>query len=377
MMGSVPIVIMSAKPLPTDTIGSWSQRYSAFLKRDASLVSHIICPKTRCKPAPHIAPFFVAETSKMTHVINKLMGRSKYYSYINALFSIIKAHPKVLIQIIDNTGLVGAVDSFLKKNGIRDKVFLQYSYHGFPILKEATPEFYKQCDEVLFLTEAAEKLHTSTLGSFLSRTAISGNGIDTCHFKPLAWDKRHQLRNEKSIKEKTIFLFCSRDVPKKGLDVLLEAWGLLSANDKIDKELWVIGSERAIVSTIEGVVSFGKLASKELPYYYQLADVFLFSTQCEEGYGLALAEALSCGCSVWASKTGGVPEVLQGVSQATLIEDFKNPAAWLAVLKKAKKREEDGQTTTISETKNIQDVEDWGLQLNTLFTASIKSIKNA
>ena len=374
-MDTIPIVIMSAKPLPTDTIGSWSQRYSAYLQRDTALVSHIICPKTKGKPASHIASFFVAETSIATRIVNKVMSRSKYYSYTEALYNIIKEHPKVLVQIIDNTGLVSAVDSFLKKKGIRDKVFLQYSYHGFPIQKEATPAFYKQCDEVLFLTAAAAKLHTATLGSFLSRTATSGSGIDTGHFKPLPWDKRNQLRQEKNIDGKTIFMFCSRDVPKKGLDILLDAWGLLNAKEKADKELWVVGSERVAVSNRDGVVSFGTLSPQELPYYYQLADVFLFPTQCEEGYGLALAEAIACGCSAYASKTGGVPEVLQGVEQATLIEDFKNPLAWLEAMKKAK-MQEDGQITTISEAKNIQDIEDWGLRLNTLFTASIKSMKN-
>ncbi len=375
-MDTIPIVIMSAKPLPADTVGSWSQRYSAYLQRDSSFATHIICPKTKSIPAAHITPFFVAETSTTSRVLNKIMSRSKYYSYTAALFKILNEHPKALVQIIDNTGLVSAVDAFLKKKGIRDKVFLQYSYHGFPIQKEATPQFYKQCDEVLFLTDAASKLHATTLGSFLSRTATSGSGIDTGHFKPLTWDKRQQLRKQKNVDEKIVFLFCSRDVPKKGLDILLKAWDLLGMKERANKELWVIGSERASVSKIDGVVSYGKLSPNALPNYYQLADVFLFPTQCEEGYGLALAEALSCGCSAWASKTGGVPEVLDGVLQAALIADFRNPEAWLYAMNNGAKREENGQITTISEAKNIHDIEDWGLRLNILFSASLESMKN-
>jgi glycosyltransferase involved in cell wall biosynthesis len=49
----------------------------------------------------------------------------------------------------------------------------------------------------------------------------------------------------------------------------------------------------------------------QLPSLYQQADVFCFPTLCDT-YGIALLEAMSCGCAVLVSDVAGAGEIVDG-----------------------------------------------------------------
>ena len=71
---------------------------------------------------------------------------------------------------------------------------------------------------------------------------------------------------------------------------------------------------------IEGVCFIGRVPNNELPKYYQVSDVYLFSSLWQEGFGLSLIEALHCGCYCIASSIGGIPEVLEYGKFGELVE---------------------------------------------------------
>ena len=48
---------------------------------------------------------------------------------------------------------------------------------------------------------------------------------------------------------------------------------------------------------------------RELPRFYQETDIFCFPTLCDT-YGIALLEAMSCGCAVVVSDVGGPREIV-------------------------------------------------------------------
>jgi len=145
----------------------------------------------------------------------------------------------------------------------------------------------------------AENLHK--LG-FKNPIAVIPNGIDINDF-PL---KEFAPNNKKTL------LFLSRIHPKKGIELLIEAWSTLDKNIKTG---WCV--EIAGNGTIEYIAQLQQLiASKNLlaeikiigsqfgPHKlatYHRADLFVLPTY-SENFGIVVAEALACGVPVITTK---------------------------------------------------------------------------
>ncbi len=63
----------------------------------------------------------------------------------------------------------------------------------------------------------------------------------------------------------------------------------------------------------------GYVPNDRLPEYYRLADLVCVPTLVEEAAGLVAMEAMGCGRPVLATRSGGMPEYLEG-SQAVLVD---------------------------------------------------------
>ena len=113
-------------------------------------------------------------------------------------------------------------------------------------------------------------------------------------------------------------LFVGRFVPYKGIELLLRA--LAIASKRCQVRLDFVGSGDSVYARycaeltdslgLNEVVRFRpNVPREELPRMYQEADIFCFPTLCDT-YGIALLEAMSAGCAVIASDTGGAGEIV-------------------------------------------------------------------
>lgn len=138
---------------------------------------------------------------------------------------------------------------------------------------------------------------------FSNPIAVIPNGIDVFEF-PMRMGFE-----ERSIKT---LLFLSRIHPKKGIELLVEAWSLLDKNKKLGWKVEIVGNgdvkylksleklilEKGLESEITMLgPKFGenKLAA------YQRADLFVLPTY-SENFGIVVAEALACGIPVITTK---------------------------------------------------------------------------
>ena len=137
-------------------------------------------------------------------------------------------------------------------------------------------------------------------------------------------------------------LFCGRLDPDKGIHKLMEALALLPVPQI---KLLIVGSpffrphhsRAAFLRRLEqqaralgNRVQFtGYIPNEDLPDYYRLADLVCVPTLVEEAAGLVAVEAMACGRPVLATRSGGMPEYLEG-SQAVLVERGDNIADQLA-----------------------------------------------
>ncbi len=113
-------------------------------------------------------------------------------------------------------------------------------------------------------------------------------------------------------------LYVGRLVQYKGIELLIRSVAL--AAKKCELRLKIIGGGeelyvaflRQLVGElgIARIVEFAKpVARNELPQSYQNADIFCFPTICDT-YGIALLEAMSCGCAVVVSDVAGPREIV-------------------------------------------------------------------
>ena len=181
-------------------------------------------------------------------------------------------------------------------------------------------------------------LRTSTLDP--KRAYIWYNCVDTQRFRP--GPPPLALRTRLGFGDRDfVVLFCGRLDPDKGIHKLMEALALLPVPQI---KLLIVGSpffgrtqQSSFLRRLEqqaralgNRVQFtGYIPNEDLPDYYRLADLVCVPTLVEEAAGLVAVEAMACGRPVLATRSGGMPEYLDG-SQAMLVERGENIADQLA-----------------------------------------------
>ena len=168
----------------------------------------------------------------------------------------------------------------------------------------------------------------------------SHNCIDTARFVPGPADAA--LRASLGFApEDFVVLFCGRLEPDKGIHKLLEA--MENIHDPRIK-LLIVGSpffgrtqqspflrklEQQAETLGDRVRFTGYVPNDSMPEYYRLADLVCVPTLVEEAAGLVAVEAMGCGRPVLATRSGGMPEYLDG-SQAVLVDRDGNVAGQLS-----------------------------------------------
>lgn len=181
-------------------------------------------------------------------------------------------------------------------------------------------------------------LKTSTLDP--KRAYIWYNCVDTRRFRPGPPPLALRTRLGFGARD-FVVLFCGRLDPDKGIHKLMEALEQLPVPQI---KLLIVGSpffgrtqQSSFLRRLEqqaralgNRVQFtGYLPNEDLPDYYRLADLVCVPTLVEEAAGLVAMEAMACGRPVLATRSGGMPEYLEG-SQAVLVERGENIADQLA-----------------------------------------------
>lgn len=108
-----------------------------------------------------------------------------------------------------------------------------------------------------------------------------------------------------------------RDEPRKGIDVMLEAFGTIRASFP-DAELHVVGADR---TDVDGVVFHGRVRDREKREILASAEIYVAPHLGGESFGIVLAEAMAAGCAVVASDLAAFRAVGGGAARYFAVSD--------------------------------------------------------
>ena len=155
------------------------------------------------------------------------------------------------------------------------------------------------------------------------------NGIDTKHF----FNSKAKTRSTVGLKDTDfVIVYSGRLNKEKGILQLIQALTLLKKIENI--KLLVIGAsfygygqapdsffhllQEASKKINDKVVFTGYINYNDIPSYLKIADLAIVPSMWEEAFGLTVVEAMAAGLPLITTRSGGIPEICEGV--ATIIE---------------------------------------------------------
>lgn len=174
----------------------------------------------------------------------------------------------------------------------------------------------KHADVLLSVSEFTAKLLEETVPTNVP-VVVAPHGVDLQRFSVSGIDD-DQLFSSAGLNDRTPYLlFVGTLEPRKGLDVLLHAFGEL-AREHDDIELWIAGQmgwgQSSFAPLLERhpvanrIRQLGFVSDELLPALLRRAEVVVYPSR-GEGFGLPVLEAMACGASVVTSSKTVMAEI--------------------------------------------------------------------
>ncbi len=257
-------------------------------------------------------------TGSGAYVVHSLLERripgyrvSSYHPYCN-LF------PIVLPQLVStcNNDLIHTTPDYARFF-YRKSAPLVLTFHGYVLDGRMRPycsfltNLYHLTALGMWIRLAIKKAHTITAVSRFTGKLIQQdmnisqpvkviyNGVDINHFTPVSFSR--------PVRKEVRVFFSGNLTRRKG------AHWLPSIANKLQKNIRIFYTQglrtRRSLASGPNLQAIGAVPFKSMPNHYRQMDLLLMPS-VREGFGLAVAEAMSCGLPVVASNCSALPELI-------------------------------------------------------------------
>jgi starch synthase len=222
-------------------------------------------------------------------------------------------------------------------------VYQGSDYRRWRLERLVRPRAVRRCDGLVVGPGAEVERVMRLYGSATPKIARILNPVDVEVFRP--GDRQAARRHLGLPASARIAVWHGRvELPKKGLDVLMESWAELTRRqNSADRLLLLVGDgeDASRLATeirrrdLGNVVFVNRMIHDphELRTYLGAADVYVIASR-HEGLAVAPIEAMACGLPVVASGAGGMPDIVgSGAAEAGILVRPEDPVALAGALR--------------------------------------------
>lgn len=196
-----------------------------------------------------------------------------------------------------------------------EKIKEAYGFKRF-VKRAILVPFVKLLDFMIFVGVCSKQSYSS-LGLNVKHHVIIPYNINNASFKDcnLNEDRLKQLKDKYNTNTHFTLLTSGALIERKGIDFTIKIMELLTKEHINNIQLLVLGDGPLKYSLQELVKELpiyflGFKQKEEIPYYFGIADVFLFCSRYD-GWGLVINEAISAGLPCLVNKDVGSSELIE------------------------------------------------------------------
>jgi len=212
----------------------------------------------------------------------------------------------------------------------------RYAYYVSPIPHVITNEairriIFNLSDKVDIITTPSQSMK-DLIGNYKIKkeVAVIPNAIDIDLFREKDEQEIALLRKELQISpDDIVILYLGRVSLEKNIDKIIKALAIVR-DKKIDNFKFVVVGDGTAVKQLnslanslgltEKVKFVGAIEREKVRHYYQIGDIFSFSSTSET-FGMVIIEALASGLPVLAVKAPGAVDIITDGLDGILVED--------------------------------------------------------
>ncbi|WP_243633210.1 glycosyltransferase family 4 protein [Paenibacillus xerothermodurans] len=172
-------------------------------------------------------------------------------------------------------------------------------------------------------------------------------GVDLARFSTPTTQQKWRSKRTYKVRRSFTVLFAGRVIPRKGVNVLLDAMSIVRKVVPFARLLIAGRGSRSYVGSLKAHARrlrvparfMGKIRHDNIHRIYRAADCFVCPSQRHEAFGLVNVEAMATGVPVIASNIGGIKEIVKHRQNGYLINDYRNPLKFaLPIIELARNR---------------------------------------
>ena len=187
------------------------------------------------------------------------------------------------------------------------------------VLNLALKKSCKRADHIITVSQFSKKEIIKYLNVPEDKISVMYNGVDLSLYHPNYMDEDIQRVKRKYNIQNNYFLYLGTLEPRKNLERLIEAYGLLIKEMPNCPVLVLAGGNGWLYNNIYKMVNLmhlekyvfftGYVKQVDVPLLMKGAFAFLFPS-VYEGFGMPPLEAMACGTPVLVSNTASLPEIV-------------------------------------------------------------------
>jgi phosphatidylinositol alpha-1,6-mannosyltransferase len=287
--------------------------------------------------------------------------RRQAFRVVRASFPVLLPTPRLIRQIRELASDVGAslvvLDPALPLGVVGRRLGLPYAVvlHGaevtvpgrIPVASSLLASVIGPAELLIAAGGYPAEEARRVLGRRLPPVVVVPPGVDIERFHPLSEAERREARVRFALPlEAPLVVSVSRLVPRKGMDVLIKAVGLLRAS--IPDVVVAIGGAGRDRNRLDALVTseglggsvrmLGRVPDDDLPLLDGCADVWAMLCRDrwlgleQEGFGIVFLEAAAAGVAQVTGRSGGAHEAVVHDQTGLVVDDPSDPVAVAAVL---------------------------------------------